>query len=290
MQRIALATDFSTRSDRALRRSILLARQFSAEIVLVHAVDDDQPPRLVAAEQGAADVLLSELAATLRSVDGVDCETRVVLGEPFQAIAEAAERVNSDILVMGPHRRQALRDVFIGTTVERTIRESRRPVIMANALPAGRYDRVLIATDLSECSERALMEAGRLGLLDCVETLVFHAYDAPARSMMGRAAMTADELNDYIADEEDRAGNELSEFLQRVDLLPSQRFIELIEAPVYEMVRECVRKQKVDLIVMGTHGRTGASKFFLGSVAEEVLRYSDVDVLIVPSDSGAIPE
>lgn len=79
MKRILVATDFSTRSDRALRRAILLARQVSAEIILVHVVDDDQPPRLVKAEERAAGHLLNDLAATLREVDRVRCETRVVL-------------------------------------------------------------------------------------------------------------------------------------------------------------------------------------------------------------------
>lgn len=290
MKRIVVATDFSTRSDRALRRAILLARQFSAEIMLVHAVDDDQPARLVKAEQRAANDLLSDLAATLREVDRVDCEARVVLGEPSKAIAEAAEHADTDIIVMGPHRRQALRDVFIGTTIERTIRQSRRPVIMANAVPAGGYYRILIATDLSECSAIAVKEIQKLGLLDHVEVLVLHAFDAPARSMMGRAAMTTDELTDYIAEEEDRAGKELFGFLQMVDLRPNRRFVHIIEAPIPEMIRDGVRKQKVDLVVIGTHGRTGPAKLFLGSVAEEVLRDSDVDVLVVPSVNSSLPK
>ncbi|MBX3497859.1 MAG: universal stress protein [Alphaproteobacteria bacterium] len=289
MQRILIATDFSTRSDRALRRATLLAREAAAEIVLVHGVDNDQPPRLVKAEERAAKDLLSDLAATLREVDGVRSETRVVLGEPFQVIAEAAERADADVIVMGPHRRQALRDVFIGTTIERTIRRSPRPVIMANAVPAGNYDRVLIATDFLDSSALAVRKARKLGLLDHAEVLVLHAFDAPARSMITRSVMSTDELKDYIAEEEERAGNELSEFLRRVDLRPSRSFVQLIEAPIAEIIRDCVRKQKVDLVVIGTHGRSGPAKFFLGSVAEEVLRDSDVDVLVVPGDRESVP-
>lgn len=286
MQRILIATDFSTRSDRALRRAILLAQQASAEIVLFHAVDNDRPSRLVEVEQRAARDLLSDLADTLRKADRLDCETRVVLGEPFQTIAEAAEHADADIIVMGPHRRQALRDVFVGTTIERTIRQSRRPVIMANAVPASGYDRVLIATDLSECSALAVRVARKLALFDHAEILVLHAFDAPARSTITRSVMSTDELKDYIGEEEERASNELSEFLRQVDLRPSRRFVQMIEAPIPEIVRDCVRRQKVDLVIIGTHGKTGSAKFFLGSVAEEVLRDSDVDVMVVPASTG----
>jgi nucleotide-binding universal stress UspA family protein len=286
MNRILLATDFSTRSDRALRRATLLARQISAEISLIHVVDDDQPPRLIKVEERAARELLDDLAATLREADRVDCETQVICGEPFQAIADEAERADADVIVMGPHRRQVLRDVFIGTTVERTIRTSRCPIIMANAVPAGIYNRVLLATDFSDCSANAVKEARKLGLLDRFDVLVLHAFDAPAQSMMTRSSMTMEQSKEYIAEEQDRATGELLKFLQKVDLRPSRRFVQLIELPIPEMIRNCVREHKVDLVVIGTHGRTGPAKFFLGSVAEEVLRESDVDVLVVPAVTG----
>lgn len=287
MKRILVATDFSTRSDRALRRATLLARQYSAEIAVVHVIDDDQPSRLLKAEQREARNLLDDLAATVSEIDRLQCDTRLMLGEPFQAIAETAEAVSADVIVMGPHRRQALRDVFIGTTIERTIRRSQRPVIMANAVPAGRYDRILVATDLSDCSATAIAKARKLGIFDHTETIVVHAFDAPAQSMMIRSSMTMDQMKDYIAEEEERATGEVAEFLGKVELRPSRSIVQLIELSAPETIRDCVRKQKADLIVVGTHGRTGAAKFFLGSVAEEILRRSEVDVLVVPTASDS---
>ena len=76
MKKIMVATDFSERSDRALRRATLLARQFDAAILLVHVVDDDQPRRIVDAEGDEASTLLRQMAATLRDVDGREpCES-----------------------------------------------------------------------------------------------------------------------------------------------------------------------------------------------------------------------
>ncbi len=245
-------------------------------------IDDDQPPRLLKAQEREARNLLDDLAATVREVDRLPCDTRLDFGEPFQAIAETAEAVHADVIVMGPHRRQALRDVFIGTTIERTIRHSHQPIIMANVVPAGRYDRVLVTTDLSDCSETAVTKARELGILDHVETTVVHAFEAPAQSMMIRSSMTMDQLKDYIAEEEERATGEVAEFLRKVGLRPSRSIVQLTELSAAETLRDCVRKQKVDLVVIGTHGRTGAARFFLGSVAEEILRRSEVDVLVVP--------
>ena len=71
MQRLLCATDFSERSDRALRRAVLVARAEKAELDLVHVVDDDRPKRLVDHEATDAWALLRQQMATLGSVDGV---------------------------------------------------------------------------------------------------------------------------------------------------------------------------------------------------------------------------
>lgn len=287
MKRILVATDFSTRSDRALRRATLLARQYSAEIAVLHVIDDDQPSRLRKAGEREARSMLDDLAATVRDVDHLPCETHLMAGDPFQAIAETAEAVNADVIVMGPHRRQALRDVFVGTTIERTIRHSHRTVVMANAVPAGRYARILVATDLSDCSAAAIASARKLGIFDLAETIMFHAFDTPARSMMIRSSMTMDELKDQIAEGEERATAEIAAFIAKTQLHPARTIVQLIDLSASDAIRDCARKQKADLIVMGTRGRTGVAKFFLGSVAEEVLRRSEVDVLVIPAAIAA---
>src|SRR5215472_6287829 len=57
--------------------------------------------------------------------------------------------------------------------------------------------------------------------------------------------------------------------------------VTLLEGPVAECLLDCIRHRKLDLIVVGTHGRGGLGKFFLGSVAEKVFRHSPVPVLTI---------
>ncbi|ABD89391.1 universal stress protein [Rhodopseudomonas palustris] len=282
MKRLLVATDFSTRSDRALRRAVLLAHQYSAEMTIVHVIDDDQPPQLLRAEEREISSLLHDLAATVREIDRVPCDGRVAFGEPFQAIAKTAENVDADVIVMGPHRRQALRDIFIGTTADRTIRCSLRPVIMANAVPAGHYGSILLATDLSECSANAATKAQALGIFDRGGVIVVHAFDAPAQTMIVRSSMTANEERAYLAEEENRAAHGVAEFLTRVGLRPSRSIVQLSEGSAPHAIKDCIRQQRADLVVIGTRGRSAAAKFFLGSVAGELLGDSDIDVLVVP--------
>jgi len=281
-RKIMVATDFSTRSDRALRRATLLAHATSSRLVLVHVVDDDQPARLVEVSQREATILLTELARTVHDIDGVPCDAKVMLGEPFQCLSDAAEEFDAALTVMGPYRRQALREMFMGTTVERTIRRSRRPVLMANAVPSRSYQRILIATDFSESSAHALNAARDLGLCQDAEVDLLHVFDAPARGMMFGAALPQEQIKDYIIEEERRAANKMVEFIGQVGFKPKRQILKLAEEPVGTVIKDCARHERADLIVMGTRGQSGLETLLLGSVAEGVLRGSEVDVLAAP--------
>ena len=284
--RILVATDFSTRSDAALRRAARLAGQWPAELVLLHVVDDDQPARLADAARREAAALLDEMAADLRRAEGIACSTRTVLGDLPQAIADTAEAVDAALVILGPHRPQALRDAFVGTTVERTIRTCRRPVIMAAARPgpAGAYRRILVATDFSEGADQAALEARALGLLEPGTAVAFHAFDAPGRGLMLRAAMTEAQLQDYMAEERARARSELAAFVGRLAMPGMQGRIAPIEGSVAGAIWDAARGAGAGLVVVGTRSRSGLARLLLGSVAEDVLRHADpeIDVLTVP--------
>jgi nucleotide-binding universal stress UspA family protein len=66
-------------------------------------------------------------------------------------------------VVMGEHRKRLLRDVFVGTTIERVMRIGHRPVLMASGPAEWTYRRVLAAVDTSESAAYALRTAQRLG-------------------------------------------------------------------------------------------------------------------------------
>jgi nucleotide-binding universal stress UspA family protein len=285
MKRIVVATDFSERSDRAIRRATILARTFGATVKLIHVVDDDQPQHLIEVEEHATHDLLEEQVTSLREIDGLDCEFCVAIGDPFEKITQLAREDDADLLVIGPHRRQILQDVFIGTTAERTIRTSDRPVLMANAAPVGPYRQILIATDLSECSSSTLRAAKELELMDTAKASVLHVYDAPATGLMSRASLSEDQIKDYMINEEQRASLSLLAFLVENDLRSLPSVLKPALSPVEDVVLSAAHDISAELIILGSHGKTGLAKTLLGSVAEKLLRIADRDILVVPPTS-----
>ncbi|PWB66081.1 MAG: hypothetical protein C3F17_02190, partial [Bradyrhizobiaceae bacterium] len=140
---ILAATDFSKRSDRAVRRAAMLAAAGGARLDLVHVVDDDQPERLVAAEREAAQAILDETLRDWPELRGIEGRALVALGEPFDAIVRSVQESAADLVVLGAHRRALLRDIFTGTTAERVMRTGHAPVLMVNTEPAGPYRKSL---------------------------------------------------------------------------------------------------------------------------------------------------
>jgi nucleotide-binding universal stress UspA family protein len=282
LKHIMVATDFSERSDRALRRATLLAKQFGARLSIVHVVDDDRPQRMLEKERDLASQLLDEIGASVRNHDGVTCETRVVPGASFSGILRAVEEGRPDLLVMGSHRRQVLRDVFTGTTAERTIRSASGSVLMANAPPAGPYRRILLTTDLSDEARRAVATFVALGMDPGCETILLHLFDVTALRLAMAGSMTESSRLAYLEDVRNEAKKELALFARAADLKNAKQIARESRTSAALDILDVAKEASADLIVVGTRGRSRLGRFLLGSVAEEVLRGADRDVLVVP--------
>ncbi len=286
MKTILVATDFSTRSDRACRRARLIAEEYSANIVLLHVINDDQPVSMRKTMEREAAALLGDMVDSIKDQDRFECDFKVLSGEPSQLIAEKADELDAELVVMGPHRRQLFRDILIGTTVERTIRQIQRPVLVANSTPGKSYSRILIATDFSDRSRTTVETVRSLGFLDRTECVVLNVFDTPAQSLMKRAMQPRENIETYIGEEEDEARRGLDYFVRETGLEPGLALVRKLEQSVSDAILRAAEENHTDLVVVGTHGRTGPTKFLLGSVAEETLRDCELDILVVPSRSG----
>lgn len=280
--KILAATDFSTRSQRALRRAGLLARKAGSELTIVHVVDDDRPARLVELERREAQRYLAEQADALTELRGLGCHSTIVTGDAFDGILRTAESIAADLIVMGAHRKQLLRDIFIGTTIERVIRAGRCPVLMVNNEAERPYRRVLAAVDMVEPSVDAIRAGQALGLIDSARLTLVHGFQTLAKGPMSIAGIEGDRINEYLADELLRVGTQLRRYFEAKALGIDGWSLRVREGGPFEVISRAVQETTPDLLIIGTHGRTGVKKILLGSVTEEVLRSIEIDILAVP--------
>ncbi len=286
MQRIMLATDFSARADRALRRAVLIARAQGAALDLVHVVDDDRPAAIVDQEVAMARGLLDHLAATLMAEDGITASVQVILSDPFAGVVAAAGQGAPDLLVIGPHRRQVLRDVFLGTTAERVIRSVACPVLMVNGPPVGPWRHVLLATDLTDGSRDALRRVATLNLAGEARVTALHVFTAPALRLTAAATLRPQDRARLLDDQHIAARAALAAFMAALgpagDGLNAAQVVRFAQVPTAHAVLEAATDLAADLIVVATHAKGGVERLFLGSVAAEVLQSAAVDVLAIP--------
>jgi universal stress protein A len=137
LKNILVPVDFSDCSKKALQYAIPLARQFGAEITLLHVVQ----PYLPVPETGAVDVELvqvtmrdegeKELEALRQGLAGV-VPSRTVLrvGNPHVEIIDVAKQLESDLIIVSTHGRTGLAHVFLGSTAERVVRHAGCPVLV----------------------------------------------------------------------------------------------------------------------------------------------------------------
>lgn len=267
MKRILCATDFSARSEPALARAAQLARSAGAGLTLVHVREDDAPRQ-------------SELEKAA-SATGADC--RLGEGDPSRFILETAHDISADLIVVGAPQRRSVRDYLSGTAAEKVIRHSPVPVLMAVAADPQPYRKVMLATDFSEASEQAVAGLKRTGLAAGGIVHLVTVYDTPEIPLMMRAGTTTASIDAYIVEQGRIASGKLAEFNARTGAGAAASIPKVSEASTGRMICSVAADTGADLIVVGTQGHTGIRRFVLGSVAEEVLRLSDVDVLAVPA-------
>jgi len=144
---------------------------------------------------------------------------------------------------------------------------------------SARPTRILVPTDFSPGADAALGWAQSLGAAFGAEVILLHVVDLSIAALAGfpstiAAVPAAGELLDRIRVESDE------EMRRLVARIPGTRGI-VREGTPRSVILEVARETEVQLIVMGTHGRTGLTHVFFGSVAEHVVRHSRVAVLTV---------
>lgn len=282
MRSILFATDFSTRSDIALTRAVELAVRFDTGLVLFHVVDDDQPASDVATFANLAEERLEVMCRALPQPVQERTRLLVARGDPFAVIAGVAEREQADLVVIGAHRRQTLRDVFTGTTAERVIRTGSRPVLMVSSPASGPHKGAVIGVDFSEGSRNAVDAACALGLLEGLPICLVHSYRNIAKAQMQYVGLDADRVAKQVETDVSKLMSAVSAEIPEARLGRKPDKVAIVDADPCTAIAQYVEATSADLVIIGARGLNAAERLLLGSVADAVLRNITCDVLVVP--------
>ena len=287
---VAVATDFSETAEAALDWGVELAESHNGRVVLIHAlhlhgpITDflPSPPDLEEHMQGAAIERLNRSAARLGS-RGVNITTRLALGIPSQAIVQELEELDPAVVVLGATGQSGIAQVLLGSTAQRVVQHAPCPVLTVHPDDAASHRpirSILVPTDFSRHALQAARKAQRI--LRPIETgakmILVHAYHMPLEYTAYGAIPTGLNFHQDVAALAEEKLKRIAEELRREGLE-----VETVAVQGYppEAIVDVARSHDVDLIALGTHGRTGLSHLLLGSNAERVVQHAPCPVLTV---------
>jgi len=291
---VLVATDLTEASDPVLRAAAALANLAEADLHLLHVIEVATLPYataasdLVEADRTRMRVLEAVDEQVARAVPGSPRITsrEVAAGSVHTLILERARETAADLIVFGPHRLRPFGDRFLGSTADRVIRSAPVPCLLVRGPLGLPLRRIMHPTDLSDQSGAALEVALRWTA----------ALGAPADAEGGGAELRVVhvvprmyEMPDFAFDDEvirPEVQRAISTALERAPTAAEvKEQITWGDLPADEILATAAR-EKVDMLVLGTHGHGAIRRALLGSVASTVARAAPCPVLLVPPSSG----
>jgi nucleotide-binding universal stress UspA family protein len=275
---ILVACDLTANTDRAFDRAAQLALSSRAALTFVHAIEPGVlPPAFVQKNIGDARATLeNELRASGLGQD-VATSIEVRVGRKEAVVVELAKAAAADLIVMGLSHDASLTGLVRGTTIDKVVRQAHCPVLVVKTRARHRYAKIAVAIDLSEASRRGLDIALR-EFPDASFSLI-HVEEGYKSGSLAAPAPVSSERRHQI---QDMVSARLLA-AARVPGHPLASAPELIleTGGTISTLQQAVARIAPDLLVIGTHGRTGMSNLFLGSVAEALLDVVPLDILVV---------
>lgn len=268
-ERILLATDGTEYSAGAEQATFSMAQRCGAKlfvlrVVLTNPEYEAMAPERVEAEAEAAREFLAQLEQRAEDA-GLEHESLLRHGsDPYLEIVEAAEETNVDVIAIGRRTRSDLARLMMGDSTAKVIGHAPCSVFVVPRAARMPQARILVATDGSRLGDAATVAASNLAR-SCELPLTVVSVDVPSHSEERRkeARAAIERVREALREE-------------KIDVDGVQE-----EGRPDEVIADIAVRQGVDLIVIGSHGRTGLQRLLMGSVSERVIGRAECAVLVV---------
>lgn len=292
---ILIPTDGSDNVEPAIQYGFDIARRYDATVHALHVVDSSPIERkleLTALETDletlpdtwyeAGDAATKQIG-TRAAEHGLDAVTEVRRGIPAREIRSYITDTGIDLVCMGTRGHTGLDRVLLGSVTTRIVRTVDIPVLSVKAKPAisesetqGGFENILIPTDGSKPAREAVTHA--LDLARTYDATLHALYVVDRGAYASRPGWTWDELQQVL---EQNGETVLEDVQSRAAADGISVAAEITHGVPHQAIEEYCNQHGIDLVVMGTHGRSGISRRLIGSVTERVLRNSDGPVLTI---------
>ena len=276
-----MAYDGSESSKNALRQSVRLARAEKSWIKVVAVVPSfDGDLDLTGVRdvskviEGPARKFLAE-AVEIAQAEGSSIITNIEQGEAYEKIVDVASAENCDLIVMGRRGRGHLHKALMGSVTARVIGHTDRDVLVIPRESQVGWCKILLPTDGSKYSEAAADRAidfaksygGEIAAVSVVD--VTEEFHVEAPDIVDKLVIKAKAVVEDFKKKSGAAGVKAEGFVR--------------EGEAHDVITGLAKEVGAELVIMGSHGRTGIKRLLMGSVTEKVIGQAACPVLVVRS-------
>jgi hypothetical protein len=284
-ERLLLSTDGSEFSEGAIREAIRLAKRCGSKLTAIRVIETN--PEFESTAPAVLEKMEKEVRQHLGDVqarakkEGVACDIAVHEGEDsYKYIVDEAAVQKSTMIIMGRRGRKGFRRLVMGSTTAWTIGHAPCSVLVVPRAAQVEFKSIVVATDCSKYSAAAASEA--IGIAKRNNAKLTAVAVVPADIAMPTDVDFAALQREKIADQEMQAAEKnakaVKDAAQKAGV-DAQAFV--MSGKPADAIIEIAKDKSADLIVVGSHGRTGLDRLLMGSVAERVIVMSSCAVLVV---------
>jgi nucleotide-binding universal stress UspA family protein len=282
-KRILIPLDGSTRAIEAVEFARALAQASPASLTLLRVEPWEEPVESIRRDDAELDTLVEQLRA-----DGLDVHAVLRFDEPEDGIAATAALENADLIVLAPRLREGMDALMHPSVTVRMLTRSPSPLLIfpdampyigAKLLLSDAQSRILVPLDGSERAEAELPLAMDLARFYDRELLLVRASTPPTY-------VTGTEVYIPSADYAMSYRRESEKYLEEIAARARNAGVRartlVVAGPPEAELMALLATESIGLAILSTHGRAGAARLLLGSVARHLIYHATTPLIVLP--------
>lgn len=252
-------------------------------------ITQDHQNLMKTVEDFAAEVL-DQVVADARN-RGVSADRAVRFGAPQEELSRLAGEGKYDVIVVGTRARKRAARLLFGSTSQELVRHAPCAVWVVKPEEIREIREIAVATDLTNDNRRVLAAAVEAARALAAKLFIVHAVDISELSYLLMAGISPEEVAQARVRMMEEAEANLQQQLVTTDYrtLPHGVKVDVVEGSFDEAIPKFVTDNEIDILVVGTHGRTGIPRLVLGNSAERVLPLVHCSLIAVKPENFVDP-
>jgi len=269
LEKILLTTDFSKSSENVVNNAISLVKKIQSKITIINVLPDNiKNEKVMSLLNDAATEQLNGINEWVNS-EGVKTDNPILeYGNHFDVIIQISNKIDANMILIGAGEKLVNDSFQLGTTAEKIIRKSIKPVGVVKNGEQLNIKNILCPIDFSPESERALKYAIIIARRFKAELIVFSVnqstYSGELKLKIDWNKQNEQEYIEFI--------KEFNSFLENINFTDLSWDKEITVGEPSSEILKAIIKYESNLVVMGTAGKSGLSRILMGSVTEKVIR------------------